>query len=86
MELGIECEKQMERQETEPVEEPELEEETESGEPVLCKSTVKPVDGTPLAPCGCPIRSYPPPAPEISELPCEASEENIPKLKDWIMK
>ena len=32
--------------------------------------------------CGCPVRAKPPSAPE--SLPFPATEENIPKLKDWI--
>ena len=35
-------------------------------------------------PCKCPLRTIPPPAP--SHPPFECTEENIPKLKEWILR
>ena len=34
--------------------------------------------------CGCPVRAKPPPVPQ--SLPFPPTEENIPKLKDWIIE
>ena len=49
----------------------------------IANGSEKFIEKNELAPCGCLIRTKPPPRPD--QLPFECIEENIPRMRQWLL-